>query len=449
MGGLYRQPLAAQPDLVALAQAYPEDFPFLLESSAESSLGRYSILLAASDEYLEAQPGKEGQAAFLRELKQWYHRERAPRHPKDSDIPFRGGWFVYMGYEMAGGIEPVLNLPNNPTGLPDALAYRCRGAVIVFHDQHRGRAEVVAEDQATAHEISARIDSCGQSTVSMNPSPGVQALGKVEEGDPEGFMDGVRSIHHYLRAGDVFQVNLSRLWRAKLKEASRPVDVYRALRQSNPAPFSGLMQWKGRSVISSSPERLIELRNGVVQTRPIAGTRPRNADPALDQALSRELIENIKERAEHIMLIDLERNDLGRVCKPGSVEVSELMVVESYAHVHHIVSNVRGMLSEEADPVDALSAVFPGGTITGCPKIRCMEIIAELEKEGRGCYTGSMGYLCRDGDLDMNILIRTMLMEQQQLTFRTGAGIVADSIPENELIETSDKARGLLLAIKG
>ena len=149
------------------------------------------------------------------------------------------------------------------------------------------------------------------------------------------------------------------------------------------------------------------------------------------------------------MLIDLERNDLGRVCTPGSVEVSELMVIESYAHVHHIVSNVRGILRADADPVDALAAVFPGGTITGCPKVRCMEIIAELEGEGRGCYTGSMGYLCRDGDLDMNILIRSMLLDGRQLTFRTGAGIVADSIPEKELLETTDKARGLLLAIKG
>ncbi|MGH8033933.1 MAG: anthranilate synthase component I family protein, partial [Lysobacterales bacterium] len=184
-----------------------------------------------------------------------------------------------------------------------------------------------------------------------------------------------------------------------------------------------------------------------IQTRPIAGTRPRSQDPAEDRALSRELIENMKERAEHIMLIDLERNDLGRVCCPGTIEVNELMVIESHAHVHHIVSNVRGTLLPEAGPVDAIKAVFPGGTITGCPKIRCMEIIAELEQEGRGFYTGSMGYLGLNGDMDLNILIRSMLVQQQDIVFRTGAGIVADSDAERELQETRDKARGLLLAL--
>jgi anthranilate synthase component 1 len=160
------------------------------------------------------------------------------------------------------------------------------------------------------------------------------------------------------------------------------------------------------------------------------------------------LLGNLKERAEHVMLIDLERNDLGRVCRPGSVQVDELMVIETYAHVHHIVSNVRGELAAGAGPVQALKAVFPGGTITGCPKVRCMEIIAELEGEGRGFYTGSMGYLGRDGDMDLNILIRSMLVNGTRFRFRTGAGIVADSEPENEVQETADKARGMLLAVE-
>jgi anthranilate synthase component 1 len=164
--------------------------------------------------------------------------------------------------------------------------------------------------------------------------------------------------------------------------------------------------------------------------------------------LSDELLDNLKERAEHIMLIDLERNDLGGVCKTGTVEVDELMVVETYAHVHHIVSNVRGELMPEASPIDAIKAVFPGGTITGCPKVRCMEIIAELEMEGRGYYTGSMGYLGRNGSLDLNILIRSMLVQDKRFSFRTGGGIVADSVAEHEVRETQDKARGMLLAIE-
>ena len=230
--------------------------------------------------------------------------------------------------------------------------------------------------------------------------------------------------------------------------APDPYRLYRSLQRANPAPFAGLMRWDGDFLLSSSPERLVQVRGRTVETRPIAGTRPRGRDLTHDRALSNELINNLKERAEHVMLIDLERNDLGRVCRPGTVEVSELMVVETYAHVHHIVSNVRGELVADASPVDAVKAVFPGGTITGCPKVRCMEIIAELEGAGRSFYTGSMGYLGRDGSMDLNILIRSMLVHDRHFTFRTGAGIVADSDPEQEVLETADKARGMLLALE-
>jgi anthranilate synthase component 1 len=241
---------------------------------------------------------------------------------------------------------------------------------------------------------------------------------------------------------------LSRAWDIGFGGEVDPVNVYRHLRRANPAPFAGLMLWAGQSLLSSSPERLVELRGSLVQTRPIAGTHPRGRDQTSDLALARDLLAHPKERAEHIMLIDLERNDLGRVCDAGSVEVSELMVVESYAHVHHIVSNVRGKLRKDATPCDVISAVFPGGTITGCPKVRCMQIIAELEQHGRGFYTGSMGYLSRDGQMDLNILIRSLLLSGRQVSLRTGAGIVADSVPDRELAETVAKARGLLLALE-
>jgi anthranilate synthase component 1 len=199
-------------------------------------------------------------------------------------------------------------------------------------------------------------------------------------------------------------------------------------------------------VASSSPERLVEVRGGVVQTRPIAGTRPRL--PGDDEsARIRELSAHPKERAEHVMLIDLERNDLGRVCMPGSVEVDELMVVESYAHVHHIVSNVRGRLRADVTPGEVIAATFPGGTITGCPKVRCMEIIAALEDAPRGAYTGALGYLDRNGELDLNILIRTLTLAGDEVSLRAGAGIVADSVAAGELDETRAKARGLLRAL--
>jgi anthranilate synthase component 1 len=200
-------------------------------------------------------------------------------------------------------------------------------------------------------------------------------------------------------------------------------------------------------VASSSPERLVDVRGELVQTRPIAGTRPRFAGDD-DAARRQELVGHPKERAEHVMLIDLERNDLGRVCVPGSVAVDELMVVESYAHVHHIVSNVRGRLRAGVTPGEVVRAVFPGGTITGCPKLRCMQIIAELEQTGRGAYTGAMGYLNRDGDMDLNILIRSLTQVGAQLRLRAGAGIVVDSVAERELEETRHKARGVLRALE-
>jgi anthranilate synthase component 1 len=204
----------------------------------------------------------------------------------------------------------------------------------------------------------------------------------------------------------------------------------------------------GMSILSSSPERLLKVEGRAISTRPIAGTRPRTGDPDQDRRETAALVAHPKERAEHVMLIDLERNDVGRVCEAGSVRVDEYMVTETYAHVHHIVSNVRGTLRTNATAVDALRALFPGGTITGCPKIRCMQIIAVLEGEGRGAYTGSLGWLGIDGDADFNILIRTLTLRGDQIELRAGAGIVADSIPERELEETRAKALGMLRAFE-
>ena len=225
-------------------------------------------------------------------------------------------------------------------------------------------------------------------------------------------------------------------------------DIYRSLRKSNPSPFGGLVEINDSCIISSSPERLISVKKDKIETRPIAGTKPRGFSGLTDIELHRELINSSKERAEHLMLVDLERNDISRVCKPGSVKVDEMMVIESYAHVHHIVSNIKGILKENITPGKIFSAVFPGGTITGCPKVRCMEILGELEKTGRGPYTGSFGYVNHSGDLDLNILIRTMLKENEKLSLRAGGGIVADSIPEKETLETEAKANGMLKALE-
>jgi anthranilate synthase component 1 len=378
---------------------------------------------------------------FLDRLGGWYRDEETVNR-SNSDLPFCGGWFVYLGYELAAEIEPILELPASEDGLPVALAVRCDAAVIIEHGDI-DKAYLVAEREEVLDLMLHEIESAGKSQT--RPSPTVELL----EPDPgDAFTDAVQRIHCYLEEGDVFQVNLSRAWHGTFAEAVDPVEIYRRLRRSNPAPFAGLMNWQGKSLMSSSPERLVEVRGKLVQTRPIAGTYPRGKDRDSDEALRRDMLAHPKERAEHIMLIDLERNDLGRVCKTGSIEVDELMVVESYAHVHHIVSNVRGTLNDDATPADVIRAVFPGGTITGCPKVRCMQIIAELERAGRGFYTGSMGYISRDGQMDINILIRSMLLDGNRVSLRTGAGIVADSQADQELAETVAKAKGLLLALE-
>ncbi|MDX1380993.1 MAG: aminodeoxychorismate synthase component I [Xanthomonadales bacterium] len=449
MSAPVRHALAAPPDLLALSARHPDHYPYLLDSAARGPLGTHSLLLRRAsepvalvldrDRKLSGEPGANG---FLDALAQAFERVRQPHSGATAAPPFVGGWFLYLGYELAAEIEPVLDLPGAPDEWPVAFADRCTGAVIVDHRD--GRAELVAEDPDTLERMRAEL-------AGADSGPGVgTAVPRLVEWQSEAgdrFERNVERILEYLAAGDVFQVNVSRRWNGHFDASPAPHDLYAALRRANPAPFAALALWNGAALMSSSPERLVEVRGRQVQTRPIAGTRPRGDSAASDAALLEELIAHPKERAEHIMLIDLERNDLGRVCETGSVEVSELMVVESYAHVHHIVSNVRGRLRADAGPADVIRAVFPGGTITGCPKVRCMQIIAELEGQGRGFYTGALGYLGRDGQMDLNILIRSMMLRGTDIGFRTGAGIVADSRPRHELHETEAKARGLLLAL--
>lgn len=457
MRGSHYHWLSEVPDIFGLAHSLPQSFPFLLDSAASGPLGTHSLLLfAAADRLIRHPDGQiEGPGdgdTFFDRLESWYQTERTEQgityDAEGREIPFTGGWFLFLAYEAAAEIERRLDLPANASGLPDAVAWRCPGAIIVFHasgtdDLTMPYALVTAESPQVLTAILQLLQNTTRPGTRDLP-----ALHRLEAEEPEKFRSGVSRVLEYLRDGDAFQVNISRRWTGQFTHPPDAAALYQCLRRSNPAPFAGLMRWNSMVLLSSSPERLVQIRGKQVQTRPIAGTRPRGIDPEQDAALSLELIDSTKERAEHIMLIDLERNDLGRVCRPGTVEVNELMGIESYAHVHHIVSNIRGELTLQATPVDVIKAVFPGGTITGCPKVRCMEIIAELEQEGRGFYTGSMGYLGRNGSLDLNILIRTMLLQDRQISFRTGAGIVADSDPARELQETQDKARGLLLALE-
>ena len=441
--------LPGRRDLLPLAAAQPRRYPGLLESVARGpARTRYDILFAFPEAEIRLEAdgcvvdgdGSTLASAFLDALDRAWASERVAREPAPG-LPFTGGWLLYLGYELAGEIEPKLRLPSpRDTTLPVALALRCPAAIVVDHE--RSCTLLVAEN-GREDLLDALAEDVARAPLAIDP---LAAASRVDEDAPPTFLEGVARIHDYLRAGDVFQVNLSREWRVACSGPPSPAAAYAALRAANPAPFAGLMQREGWAIASSSPERLVELRGDLVQTRPIAGTRARRAGDD-DAERVRELIRHPKERAEHVMLIDLERNDLGRVCVPGSVEVDELMSVESYAHVHHIVSNVRGRLRAGTTPGQIIRAVFPGGTITGCPKVRCMEIIAELEGVGRGAYTGSLGYLNRNGDIDLNILIRTLSVERDAIRFRAGAGIVADSVAERELDETRAKARGLLHAL--
>lgn len=437
--------LECKHDLTGIATALPERYPFLLDSAAAGPLGEYSLLLRSSGEQLCLNAngditGPEGSGGFLDRLDQWYKRDK--QSPRDTHSwPFAGGWFLYLGYELAAEIEPVVNFPPAGDGFPVAFASRCPSLIYSKPDQP-GILHLVAENEHLLAAMRAELEGLASPVDQAAPT-----LAALSDDPPQQFKTAVERIHEYILDGDVFQVNLSRAWQGEFADEPNAGVLYRSLRKSNPAPFAGMVHWNDHVLMSSSPERLVSSRLGEVQSRPIAGTRPRSSDPKADLALSQELLTHPKERAEHIMLIDLERNDLGRVCETGTVMVDELMVVESYEHVHHIVSNVRGHLRPDVSPVDVIRAVFPGGTITGCPKVRCMEIIAELEQKGRGFYTGSFGYLGLDGSMDLNILIRSMLLHGKQLTFRTGAGIVSDSVPDRELVETEDKALGLIRAL--
>jgi anthranilate synthase component I len=436
-------------DLLVLHREFPDRYPFILESRANcTASSRYSLLLAFPQKslvldqsfqlFLDGEPITGG---FLSNFQQYWQQD-ANDEPLVNELPFAGGWFLYLGYELAQQVEPTLHLPaSSEIQSPVAQATRIPAAIIIDHIKQSTWA--VCEEEHS-HRLSQMVADCHQCASSTLSDSIARLVTGIDEEAAEKFLQGVDRIKQYILEGDVFQVNLSRQWQGELQEDKHATDVYRQLRQANPAPFTGLAKLHNSTICSSSPERLVQINDQRIAVRPIAGTHPRAKQKEFDDKLAAALLAHPKEQSEHIMLIDLERNDLGRVCQPGTVMVNELMTLETYTHVHHIVSNVEGNLQPEATIADVIKAVFPGGTITGCPKIRCMEIIAELEQTARGAYTGAMGYVNHNGGLDLNILIRSIVVEGQKFTFRAGAGIVADSVPEKELAETRAKAKGML-----
>jgi para-aminobenzoate synthetase component 1 len=386
------------------------------------------------------------------------------RTPRFAGLPdFCGGAIGYLGYDMNRYFEPTLpDLAKDDLQLPDlyvmiyqdliAFDQKTREFYCLTHIPVGEWSE--AAYQAAAERLVRRADQLLQCTA-PDENTDWEALRKrplasVTTADVSfakaEFEQAVRRVQEYIAQGDVFQVNLSVRQSKRMQVAAD--ETYCVLRRLNPSPYMGYLHFPEFQLVSGSPELLIKVKDGEVSTRPIAGTRPRGQNEAEDERLARELIDSEKERAEHVMLVDLERNDLGRVCRYGSVEVSEFMVVEKYSHVMHIVSHVRGMLAEGKDAFDAVAAAFPGGTITGAPKVRTMEIIEELEPVKRGVYTGSIGWFGFDGELEVNIAIRTMVVKDGFAHVQAGAGIVIDSQPEAEYDESLKKAEALWKALE-
>jgi len=441
---------------------------FLLESiEGGEKWARYSFLGVGSGrvfrsrgpyfEVLEdGETARSGEVADpIDELKRFL----APYHPvEDPDLPrFFGGAVGYLGYDMVRFVE---KLPaSNPAEIG---AWDCCFLItenLLIFDNTRQKIKVVSnvhlgdfEDPAAAYRRAVRsIDAMVERLRAPLPTrprrePVASPQALKSNFERSAFEDAVRACKEYVRAGDVFQVVLSQRFSGELD--ADPFDVYRALRTINPSPYMYYLQFGETRVIGASPEVLVRKEGDRVEVRPIAGTRPRGKTPDEDRRLEEELLADPKECAEHIMLVDLGRNDLGRVCRTGTVEVSELMVVERYSHVMHIVSNVRGELAEKRDALDVFRAAFPAGTLSGSPKIRAMEIIEELEPCRREIYGGAVGYLSFTGNMDLAIAIRTLVVHDGKVYLQAGAGIVADSVPEMEYEETVNKAMSVKVAIE-
>ncbi|MFP3941517.1 MAG: anthranilate synthase component I family protein, partial [Thermoanaerobaculia bacterium] len=376
-------------------------------------------------------------------------------------VPFTGGFVGFFGYDTVRLVERLPDRPPDPFGLPLALLARFDTLAVFDHAHQRVLAianEVEGETDAAGAER--ELDRLSEALSSGAP-PGAgagavavptAATARRRAPDPEAasldgptFQAAVRRVREHITAGDVFQTVLSR--RFRVGRRVEPLALYRALRIINPSPYMVLLETPDVALAGASPEMLVRKAGATVETRPIAGTRPRGADPVADRRLARDLMDDPKERAEHVMLVDLGRNDLGRVAEPGSVRVASFLEIERYSHVMHLVSSVEGRLASGNTGLDALLACFPAGTLSGAPKVRAMEIIDSLEPEARGPYGGAVGYLSYSGDVDTCITIRTLMVGRDETSVTAGAGIVADSDPAREQRETEEKAAGMLAAV--
>lgn len=435
-------------------------------------VGRYSFLAAgpylellARGSHVEEIRGAERttcESADPLELLRNRLREVRAAHGPDLP-PFIGGAVGYAGYDVVRYVEHLPNAPEDDRGLPD-MAFGFYDRMVVFDHVTKSMYVIAAahlkrhagDAEAAYTEACRRVDEmverlmtdrrplrCRDISVVTSAAPNLSYRANFT---PEDFENAVGKCVEYIRAGDIFQVVISQ--RLQLEVHCDPFEIYRTLRIVNPSPFMFFLRTHGVTLVGSSPEIMCRVVDGKVTVRPLAGTRMRGADEEEDRRLADELLADPKERAEHVMLVDLGRNDVGRVARYGTVELSDVMVIERYSHVMHITSNVTGLLDDGKDAFDALRACLPAGTVSGAPKVRAMEIIDELEPHRRGPYAGAVGYIDYAGNMDTCIALRTVVFQGQQAFVQVGAGIVADSVPQREYQETLNKARGLLRAIE-
>lgn len=475
---VYREILGDQLTPVSAFLSVGNDHSYLLESvEGEKKIARFSfigiepsLIFKSKGNSVElTESGKTRKFTTdipLRELKRIMNRFR-PAVTKG--LPrFSGGMVGYMGYDVVRFFEDIPD--NNPDDLsiPDSI-FMLADSLIIF-DHSTRRIKVVSNayngiapfDVAQGRHSVKRIGQVYDEAVKKieeiieklnTPLKERKAAAKKKKPHAiksnftkKRFENLVKKAKEYIKAGDIIQVVPSQRFRTKLN--CEPFDVYRSLRSLNPSPYMYYLDFDELQLVGSSPELLVRCENGIVETRPIAGTRPRGRNEAEDKKLEKELLADAKERAEHVMLVDLGRNDIGRVCKPGSVRVTDFMFVEKYSHVMHIVSNCRGVLAKDKNAFDVLRACFPAGTVSGAPKIRAMEIIDELENTKRSYYAGAVGYFSFSGNMDTCITIRTMLVKGRDAYIQAGGGIVADSIPSREYQETVNKAKAMVKAIE-
>ncbi|MGL6104775.1 aminodeoxychorismate synthase component I [Romboutsia sp.] len=425
-----------------------ENNSFILDSAMNpEKLGRYSFIGSNPFKVLKYKNTKENPLDDLKEELNKYKVEN------NTHLPFVGGAVGYLSYDLGNYIEELPRCAKDDTNVYDLYFGLYNHAIVIDHLEEKTYITTpnlnIEEEEKVIAQIEEKIKQAEKNGIDSvcYEEKDVEPMKLSSNFTKKSFEDAVRKVQDYIRQGDIYQANLTQRFSGKTNLST--YELYRDLRRFSPAPFGALLNFEHSEILSNSPERFIKCIDKRVETRPIKGTRPRGKNKEEDLKLQEELRNSEKDRAELLMIVDLERNDIGRVSQIGTVKVPELFVIEPYANVNHLVAAVEGKLQEDKDCVDVIKATFPGGSITGAPKIRSMEIIDELEPTQRNVYTGSIGYIGFNGDMDLNIAIRTIVKQNENIYFQVGGGMTWDSKPEDEYQETLDKAKSIMRTLRG